>query len=859
MANMLCRTKGNANPKGKPRVYFTCHPADFEKYFDKVCEDIFKTHDCAIYYTEDMSAPIADEDLATDLGSNNLFVIPVTFQLLTQPNRAMDQDFPYALAEHIPVLPIVMESGIDAVYSKPDKFGALQYLYPFSSDATEISYEEKLKKYLESVLISDETAQRIRAAFDAYIFLSYRKKDRRYANELMRLIHKNPRCRDIAIWYDEFLTPGESFRDSIDKILHDSKLFTLLVTPNLLEEPDGKPNFVMAEEYPAAKASGIDILPAEMEPTDKAALSEKFRDIPDCVDPKQEDAFHEILLTAIQKVAITTNDTDPEHNFLMGLAYLDGIDVEVDRQRGLELITAAAESDLPEAMEKLHDMYDSGIGAKLDYHKSCYWAKKLADHYCRSLGEEHPKTLGALNLLGNAYGNLGDYATAMEFKAKTYALRRKVLGEEHTDTLTSLNNLAYAHSTLGNNEKALELLQTVYTLRCKILGEEHTETLISLNNLAVTHGNLGNYETELRLKEQNYRLWCKVSGEESPKTLTALNNLAIAYSRLGDYQKALVLAKKVYTLRCKVLGEEHPATLNALVNLASAYGKLDNLTQALELKENAYALRCKISGERHPDTLRALNNLAVGYSDLGEYEKALELNKKAYALRCDILGEAHPDTLLSLNNLAYDYISMGEHSKALELLQKVYVLRCKVSGEEHAETLVSLNNLAYTYDALGDHQNALELHQKAYMLRCKVLGQSHPDTIVSLWNLMQACGNVGDYPRKLKLAQALYDLQRETLGAEHVDTLNSLYDLAVAYSEVGNTYKELEVRQQFYQQCLQVLGEDHPATAEALEQVRATDEKLAAQQRSNICPHCGGKLTGLFRKTCSVCGKRKDF
>ena len=29
MANMLFKTKGNAAPNGKPRVYFTCHPEDF--------------------------------------------------------------------------------------------------------------------------------------------------------------------------------------------------------------------------------------------------------------------------------------------------------------------------------------------------------------------------------------------------------------------------------------------------------------------------------------------------------------------------------------------------------------------------------------------------------------------------------------------------------------------------------------------------------------------------------------------------------------------------------------------------------------------------------------------------------------
>ena len=38
MAKIIYRTRGNSNPKGKPRVYFTCYPSDFELYFDKICE-----------------------------------------------------------------------------------------------------------------------------------------------------------------------------------------------------------------------------------------------------------------------------------------------------------------------------------------------------------------------------------------------------------------------------------------------------------------------------------------------------------------------------------------------------------------------------------------------------------------------------------------------------------------------------------------------------------------------------------------------------------------------------------------------------------------------------------------------------
>ncbi|MBQ3489415.1 MAG: toll/interleukin-1 receptor domain-containing protein, partial [Clostridia bacterium] len=393
MTNFLYKTRGNSSPERKPRVYFTCHPEDFTKYFEKICKDIFATQDCAVFYTETMTEEIEEKYKESDLGQMNLFVIPVTFRLLREPNRAMDSDFRYAKEKHIPVLPIMMETGLDSFYSAKDKFGEAQYLSPYVQDMTAISYEEKLKKYLESVLISSEMAERIRKAFDAYIFLSYRKKDRHYANQLMKLIHSHPEFRDIAIWYDEFLTPGESFRANIEKMMQDSKLFTLLVTPNLLEYVDGKPNYVMAHEYPDAKKAGMDILPTEMEETDKAELRSKYEDIPVCVNPNEDELFKNRLLDSLSKIAIAANNADPEHNFLIGLAYLDGIDVEKNTERGIELITMAAEANLLEAMEKLFEMYREGKGIQVDYCKAAYWAERIWQYYKEKYGEEDNKTL----------------------------------------------------------------------------------------------------------------------------------------------------------------------------------------------------------------------------------------------------------------------------------------------------------------------------------------------------------------------------------------------------------------------------------------------------------------------------------
>ena len=109
MANFRYKTKGDSAPDKKPRVYFTCHPDDFEPYFKTICDDIFRTHDCTIYYTGDMTETIPPEDRDVDLDRFNLFVVPVTAKLLTTENRAMDQDIPFAFQKRIPVLPSLME------------------------------------------------------------------------------------------------------------------------------------------------------------------------------------------------------------------------------------------------------------------------------------------------------------------------------------------------------------------------------------------------------------------------------------------------------------------------------------------------------------------------------------------------------------------------------------------------------------------------------------------------------------------------------------------------------------------------------------------------------------------------------
>ncbi len=324
MIEMKYRTRGNSDPHGKSRVFFTCHPDDHDKYFEWTTDLLYKYQNCTVFYLEPVKAselyhaldkdadeservrPSEESDLMNDLESRvsemQLIVVPVTTKLLTQKNLAIDVIYAIAVRRHIPVLPLMMETGLDGLFT--DRFGDLQYLQPNNIDSTAIPFEERLEKYLNGVLVGDDLAERVRNAFDAYIFLSYRKKDRAFAQQLMRMIHRSKSSRDIAIWYDEFLVPGENFNSAIRTALKKSKLFTLVVTPNLLEEG----NYVMQYEYPEARAQGKDILPVEMKKTDLDILRCFYAEFPECIGLDDQDTWAELLATYLKKIAVDSND-----------------------------------------------------------------------------------------------------------------------------------------------------------------------------------------------------------------------------------------------------------------------------------------------------------------------------------------------------------------------------------------------------------------------------------------------------------------------------------------------------------------------------------------------------------------------
>lgn len=65
MLELSCKAKGNAQPKGKPRVFFICHRADMERSLGRRYSALFQAQDRAAYITQKTDLESRLKELST--------------------------------------------------------------------------------------------------------------------------------------------------------------------------------------------------------------------------------------------------------------------------------------------------------------------------------------------------------------------------------------------------------------------------------------------------------------------------------------------------------------------------------------------------------------------------------------------------------------------------------------------------------------------------------------------------------------------------------------------------------------------------------------------------------------------------
>ena len=616
MEHIQVKTNGGVSHKDKPRIYFSCHGADFDELFPVVSHYLMTSSDCAIYYYQ--GEPVLDDLFFSDLQRMHLFVIPVTSRLLTTANRTMDTELPYFLKHNVPVLPFLMEQGLDEMYAQ--RFGALHYLNPKDPDTTALRFEDKLKSYLENALFDNEMIQRVRAEFDASIFLSYRKCDRIHAQDLMHRIHQIPQCRDVSFWYDEFLTAGRDYNLEIESSIADCDVFVLVMTPRMLIPG----NYVLTDELPAAMTlrakQRVEILAVEMEKVDANKLHTSgfdivsLQDLNNCgsdsiglLDPNNKECFSNCFVRVLGPKNLGRK-CGSEHDFLIGTAYLYGIDMEVDPKRGLGLILRSANAGNTEAMEKLADIYATGIGAERDLPQAVFWREKL------------------VTLSKQAYENC-----LSEQNAKLYLY--------HCSKLFELFSLSLDYKNLVRLQKQIAPVLEYWMKR-----SDHDWYLKYQLGLYEVLAYLSNLNTPLasgRWFTKAQKLWRKLNrvngvpdaGDMLEQYLIKANRCLGRYSAsdntiltyfVPDFWKHIQLSRAQYyqykayrillDLNEEYEGYHHQKLSKIMDDIANVWGKLDILTLAKHWYNRALQIRLRYKDDPNP---AVAEDLAGSYLNMG--------------------------------------------------------------------------------------------------------------------------------------------------------------------------------------------------------------------------------------------------
>lgn len=809
-------TRDNVDPRGKSRVYFSYHPEDII-YLEHIGNFLLKMQNCAVFYYDyiDQGDPNINE-LALLLREMQLFVIPVTSNFLFKSCTAYDFELKYALNNNIPILPLLQDSELGVEFNR--KCGNLQFLDEYAKDGFAISFEDKLKKYLQAVLISDETIKRIQTAFEAYVFLSYRKKDRKYAQKFISLIHSNPLCRNIAVWYDEFLLPGEPFDKAIEVILEKSDLFVLLVTPNLINEY----NYVQSIEFPTAKKAGKEIIAVEAKHTNRSKLKRYFKDIPGVIRISDKRALNRELVSKLKYLSGRKNNT-PERNFLIGLAFLAGIDVEYNPNHAVEMITDAASSGLTEAMKKLVDIYYHGIGIDRKLEKVVYWQRKYVDTV--QLYAFTGNDVKAMLDLLKSRTELADYLMEadclkeaenvhLESIRLTEKLSRKDFKTYSQYLSAEYGDMGVFYTEIGRESEAenyfFKALQTNYERLQRDPDADKGQIAVNYNNLGMLFLEKGDFAQASEYLNKSIDSFSDLVVTDADKYSSyfalVCDNLGIVYHHNNNAKKAeefLGYAIKVREHLVAMNFENFKGDLalsyhNAFVFFADQ----NSFTTASEYLKKTIAIFEELIQE-NPEFYKkylaqCYQNAGLFYKEHGEYataKKYLFLANEYYEqLACNIPARFEGEQASTLSILGMLYLEMGRleeaeqyQTKSLEIREHLY----KIDSERYATDLaVSYNNIGHLM-ILSDVEKALDYLMKSVNMFERIMYQ-HDDKYYEGYS--SACNNLGMlYEETGKMKQAELWLRKSLNIRKQMSKMNHFrYDgaLAFGYNNMGTIFFE---------------------------------------------------------------------
>ena len=425
----------------------------------------------------------------------------------------------------------------------------------------------------------------------------------------------------------------------------------------------------------------------------------------------------------------------------------------------------------------LHPTRFSAVALMINAHESL-GNYKQAEDLARGLvldaiqnsGEEDPRTMGVINLLGRVLLSCGKYAEAESHTRKALSLRRQHLGEDANDTLYSLGDLANILELRCDFNAACTILSDLVAKLTTIKGAMHNDTI------------------------------------------QAMNNYGLALSSMGRFEEAESILFDTYKKRVQLLTEDHPHTLQTLGNYALAL-ILQNKYEAAEKWNEVCLESMKTSKleERDPIVLGIKHNIACLDINQGRLLEGLDLIEKVIQSKKQYIGALHPKTLLSIQIKARGEIKIGNYQSANSLLEFVLEHFKYLIGEDHVYTLGTIHALATLRRKEGRYDESERMHRDQLARSKRLFGSEHWKTIETQVALAQTLSDQKKHDSAIELVRDAMDIASRQQGNTNRRILDIKHVYACILGEHTETYNDSALMYQDLLNCyLKHLNSVHP-------------------------------------------------
>lgn len=385
----------------------------------------------------------------------------------------------------------------------------------------------------------------------------------------MRTIHNIHSLRNVSIWYDEFISSGENWSGRIGEAIKNSDVFLLMITPSITETD----NYVIREEYLAARKYNKKIVSAQkasssLHLVDKERLQHIFPELKIYVDGDNAEELEKALFELGEY-----QEDSAEQEFLIGMAFFNGIEVEKDNEKAISLILGAAKKNLPDAINKLADMYWNGDGIAVNYENSILCRKQLVELYEHNLAETKSSDdvleyINVLEKLTSCLYDLNSFRDSMKYGKKLVAFLERISTSSQTFEFYKYLGLAYDlcgknGRRLGLFDESLKFTKKYYAFMLDRYNED--STVINYHNLAVvyerlgdTYYSIGDYEYAIEAYQKAVEINGEIDAElQSINSADALSASLLAvgdvYTRNKKFGRAKEFYVKAGVLRKRIL------------------------------------------------------------------------------------------------------------------------------------------------------------------------------------------------------------------------------------------------------------------------------------------------------------------